>query len=173
VRPRHTVTPCARTSWFAVSLIFWRAAERRAGGCDTADSSQLGTFITTDACGTASGGCGAGDVIAPPASRINHDNLWYLPYDDASGVRNWAGATELVYSADPEHPDHPQAAWAAGGYKLWYGEDLRDQSVGDNGGVACVDVYYQQGSDGGNQCGPEALAECGVPPQRFRYTRST
>lgn len=83
-------------------------------GCDKNDGSQLGTFITPGSCGTASGGCGKDDVIAPPASRINHDNLWYLPYDDASGVRNWAAATELVFTADQSDPQHPQSAFDAG-----------------------------------------------------------
>jgi hypothetical protein len=111
-----------------------------AGDSETTNlNAQLSTFLTTDSCASASGGCGATDVVAPPAQHRNGDELWYQPYND-SAARNWAGAPELLFSADMD-----EAPWAAGGYRLWYGDDLQDrsESVSNNGGRACVDVFYR------------------------------
>ena len=46
-------------------------------GCDLEQDSSLGTFVTTD-CQTT---CDTSHVVAPPASRINHANIWYSPYN--------------------------------------------------------------------------------------------
>ena len=74
-------------------------------GCDFDEGSSLGTFITSASCG---GDCGRSDIVAPPDSRIVHDNFWWAPYNRVdSDERNWAGADELVFSMD-DSVDHVQ-----------------------------------------------------------------
>ena len=108
-------------------------------GCDFDEGSSLGTFITPAGCGN---NCNRDDIVAPPQSRIAHDNLWWAPYNRIDqDARNWAGADELVFTMD-DSTDHVQQMFPAGDYLIWYGEDLRDQSEQDNAGETCVDVYY-------------------------------
>ena len=84
-------------------------------GCDFEEGSSLGTFITVGGCG---GDCGRDDIIAPPASRIVHDNLWWAPYDRVdTDAKNWAGADELVFSQD-DGVDHVQRMFPAGDYQV-------------------------------------------------------
>ena len=80
-------------------------------GCDPGTDAHMGTFIVSAAAPFASslqrlkkwlqvkkprGGTpavGPADVVAPPASRIDHDNLWWRPYDS-----NWAESDELTFA---------------------------------------------------------------------------
>ena len=108
-------------------------------GCDIDAGSSLGTFITPAACGN---NCGRDDVVAPAASRITSDNLWWPPYDRIdTDARNQADANELVFTMD-DSLDHVQQMFPAGDYLIWYGEDLADRSEQDNAGETCVDVFY-------------------------------
>ena len=68
--------------------------------------------------GGCGGDCGRDDIIAPPASRIVHDNLWWAPYDRVdTDAKNWAGADELVFSQD-DGVDHVQRMFPAGDYQV-------------------------------------------------------
>lgn len=117
-------------------------------GCDLHDDAHMGTFITT---ATNGGDSGDEDIVAPPSSRIDHDNYWWLPYGENSPT-----ADQLVFTDgadDHDTDDHDQIAFPQGDYLLWYGEDLRDQSESDNDGSTCVDVYYMStGGQGPLSC---------------------
>ena len=109
-------------------------------GCDEDVDSSMGTFITTNAKGSASTMM---DIVAPSREHINHENLWYDPFDD-----NWPQANELTFTAGAQ--TGPTASFGgqrggsypAGGYLIWFGEDLGDRSQHDNGGATCLKVYY-------------------------------
>jgi len=70
-------------------------------------------------------------ILAPEASTV----------DKTYGSYNLAGYTlsssALVYCA----PKKPHCVFANSELRLWYGEDLRDSTEGDNSGKTCADVY--------------------------------
>ena len=61
-------------------------------GCDPGTDAHMGTFIVKKPRG-GTPAVGPADVVAPPASRIDHDNLWWRPYDS-----NWAESDELTFA---------------------------------------------------------------------------
>ena len=70
-------------------------------------------------------------ILAPAASTVN----------SKSGRYNLAGYTSsssvLVFCAEKK----PHCVFANSELRLWYAEDLKGYSEGDNGGKACADVY--------------------------------
>jgi len=71
-------------------------------------------------------------IILPPNQFIVSGGKWYrVPYYNAPF------APELVLSVF----SHPR--WVSSGqqFRLWFGEDLTDDSEHNNGGRACCDVY--------------------------------
>ena len=61
-------------------------------GCDPGTDAHMGTFVVKKPRG-GTPAVGPADVVAPPASRIDHDNLWWRPYDS-----NWAESDELTFA---------------------------------------------------------------------------
>ena len=69
--------------------------------------------------------------ILAPVALVNSKAYWYrlAGYTSSSSV--------LVFCA----PKKPHCVFANSELRLWYGEDLKGQSEGDNGGKTCADVY--------------------------------
>jgi hypothetical protein len=115
-------------------------------GCDPGPTADIGTFVTRIPQGAATADITFENIVAPPATRIDHDNLWWHAYDS-----NWAESDELTFADTAiwsngqtnwvNDVTHSQEAFAAGNYGIWYGEDLHDGSEQDNHGMTCVDVY--------------------------------
>ena len=70
-------------------------------------------------------------ILAPAASTVNSKTGWYnlAGYTSSSSV--------LVFCA----PKKPQCIFRNSQLRLWYGEDLKGYTEGDNAGKACADVY--------------------------------
>ena len=76
----------------------------------------------------------ADQIILPPNQFILDSLKWSrvtVPYYNA------AFAPELVFSVF----SHPRRVYKGQQFRLWYGEDLTDQTEHDNGGRVCCDVY--------------------------------
>ena len=69
-------------------------------------------------------------ILAPEASTVNKA-AWYT----LAGYTSSSSA--LVFCA----PKKPHCVFANGELRLWYSEDLRGYTEGDNGGKTCADVY--------------------------------
>lgn len=69
-------------------------------------------------------------VLAPAASKVSKYG-WY----NLAGYTSSSSA--LVFCA----PKKPHCIFANTELRLWYGEDLRGSTEGDNGGRTCADVY--------------------------------
>ena len=125
-------------------------------GCDPGTDAHMGTFVVKKPRG-GTPAVGPADVVAPPASRIDHDNLWWRPYDS-----NWAESDELTFADSAiwangatgwvGNEQHNQQPFAAGDFQIWYGEDIHDGSQQDNHGATCVDIYYLAVSTSQSEC---------------------
>ena len=67
--------------------------------------------------------------ILAPATVHKHGSYTLAGYTSSSSV--------LVFCA----PKKPHCVFANSELRLWYGEDLKGHTEGDNGGKTCADVY--------------------------------
>jgi len=70
-------------------------------------------------------------ILAPAASIVNSKTGWYnlAGYTSSSSV--------LVFCAEKK----PHCVFANNELRLWYAEDLKGYTEGDNAGKTCADVY--------------------------------
>ena len=98
-----------------------KAGKRSYWGC-APNSSALAPILTDQ----------QNTILAPDASDVV-GNGWYTlaGYTSSSSI--------LVFCAQP--PCNPLVVPANSELRLWYGEDLRGKTEGDNSGKTCADVY--------------------------------
>ena len=70
------------------------------------------------------------NILAPDASIVQGNGRYNLPGYSSS-------SSELVF----EKSGKPHVIFANNELRLWYGEDLRGHTEGDNDGKTCADVY--------------------------------
>ena len=70
------------------------------------------------------------NILAPDASIVQGNGRYNLPGYSSS-------SSELVF----EKSGKPHVIFANNELRLWYGEDLRGHTEGDNAGKTCADVY--------------------------------
>ena len=70
------------------------------------------------------------NILAPDASIVQGNGRYNLPGYSSS-------SPELVF----EKSGKPHVIFANNELRLWYGEDLRGHTEGDNAGKTCADVY--------------------------------
>lgn len=70
------------------------------------------------------------NILAPDASIVQGNGRYNLPGYSSS-------SPELVF----EKSGKPHVIFANNELRLWYGEDLRGHTEGDNDGETCADVY--------------------------------
>ena len=90
-------------------------------GCNP-DQAGLSTILTDQ----------QNKILAPAASKVS-ENGWYT----LAGYKS--SSPFLAFCA--QLPCQPVVIPANSELRLWYGEDLRGYTEGDNGGETCADVY--------------------------------
>ena len=103
-----------------VSCLKTRADSYSYWGCWPSHNPNLGAILTDQ----------NNNILAPDASTVQSSGWYNLPgYSSSSSV--------LVFTKSGK----PHAIFANNELRLWYGEDLRGSTEGDNTGKTCADVY--------------------------------
>ena len=89
-------------------------------GCYANHNPNLGAILTDE----------NNNILAPDASKVASTGWYNLPGYSSS-------SEQLLF----EKSGKPHAIFANDELRLWYGEDLRGRTEGDNAGNTCADVY--------------------------------
>ena len=84
-------------------------------------------------------GCDVGEFLATYITSVSNK----IVFPDISGVKKyklsgiWSNSPEVTFN----NLTVPMKVSTGEQFRVWYGEDLKDQSEHDNGGKTCSDVF--------------------------------